>query len=1019
MSKLPARPALTRPGLHRPIRLVLALLASAAPGAPAQAQEEPGVPELPVRTHTLENGLRVVVLPRPTSPTIAFAVYTGVGGVDERPGETGIAHLLEHLLFKGTTTIGTRSLEREMELFPQIDAVFDSLVSERDRESAEDGRVRRLEERLRSLETRARRYVNPNELDRIYSENGARGLNATTTAEETVYFVELPANRLELWMILEADRRLNPVLREFHTERNVVMEERSLRVDTDPAGKLAEAHLAAAFQVHPYGQPVVGTVHDLERLDRARVDAYFHRYYGARNTVIAIVGDVDAEETLAMAERYFSALAPGDVPTPVTVVEPPQEGERRVRVEFEAEPRIRMGWHVPEDTHSDGPALAMLSAVLTAGRTSRLYRRLITEDRIASSVVSSTAPGGRYPRLFVIEALPAPGHDVVELEAAIHTELARLASEAPREVELTRVRNQLQASAVRRLRSNLSLAFELAGAVSRYNDWREVFRGTQRMVDVTADDVRRVVATYFGDANRTTAVLERPQVVAAAEVEAPPADSLHAPADPTPRARPRTGQVARRIELGTRPARSTVPRVEVGRAAALAFEPPPLDYDETEPVVERVGGVPVIFLEDRSLPLVSVFFRFDRGFSNLPRERYAAVTALGSMLQNGGTEALSPDSLALRMELLAMESSFSSSGDAMASGFSVLSRDLDAGLDLWRQVLLEPRFDSAEIEVWRNKELDYTRRSQDSPQSVAYSAFNHLMFGDHPIGWDMGPSDLTPERVNAGTLVEAHRELFCRDDLMIGVAGDASWEAIRDRMARLIEQWPACEGELGDSPRPEVRREGGIFLIPRKVDQATVVMGLPSTVHEGDKGTYFASRVANAILGSSGMSSRLMQRIRTEKGYAYGATSTWTAPRKNDGILAMVASSRTETATATAETMLEVLEEMSREAPAASEVKSIREEITNGMVFSLQSAAQIVQRRMAYLASDIPVDWLETYLREIQRVDPGDVLRVVRAQFDPAALTWLVVGDPEILRPQLERLGPVTLLEESTAVPVG
>ncbi|MCA9736544.1 MAG: insulinase family protein [Gemmatimonadetes bacterium] len=1016
MSTLPARSALIH-ALRR-VGAVLGMALGTLPVSAAAQTSDDGIPELPVAERTLANGMRFVVLPRPTSPTIAFAVHTGVGGVDEVPGETGIVHLLEHLLFKGTTTIGTRSLEREMELFPQIDAVFDSLVAERDRGvEANAVRVGRLEERLQALEARARRFVNPNELDRIYSENGARGLNATTTAEETVYFVELPANRLELWMILEADRRLNPVFREFHTERNVVIEERNLRVDTDPAGKLYEAHMAEAFRVHPYGQPVVGTLEDLERLDRPRVEAYFRRYYGARNTVVAIVGDVDAEATLDMAERYFSTVPPGEVPPPVTVVEPPQDGERTVEVTFDAEPRIRVAWHIPALDHPDAPALQMLSAVLTAGRTSRLHKRMVTQERIASSVVSSTVPGGRYPGLLVVEALPAPGHDVQELRSAILEEVERLRQEPPVELELTRVRNQLEAGAVRRLRSNLSLAFELAGTVARHGDWRETFRATDRMVDVTPADVQRVAQAWLVEQQRSVALLRRPVVAdaTAPDSTAAPAEAGGEPGDTPPRRPAQAGadRVRQRIEVGLPRVAPASPDAEVGRGPALAFEPPPLRYDETEPRVERLEGVPVVFLEDHSLPLASVFFRFDRGFAHLPRTQYAAVTALSSMLQNGGTERLPPDSLSLRMELLAMESSFSSTGEAMASGFNVLSRDLEDGLSLWRQVLLEPRFDSTEIEIWRARELDYTRRSEDSPQSVAYSAFNHLMFGEHPIGWDMGADDLTQERVNPTTLRDAHAAIFCRDQLIIGIAGDLSWSEARTRLEPLLQAWPPCARSLDDPAPPTVRSAGGIFLIPKRTPQATVVLGQPTTVREGDRADYFASRVANSILGSSGMSSRLMQRIRTEKGYAYGATSTWTAPRRSNGILAMVTSSRTETTVPAAEVMLDVLRQMSEQAPERAEVRSIREEITNGMVFTLQSAAQVVQRRMSYLASDIPADWLETYLEEIQRVEPDDVLRVVKAQFDPGKITWLLVGDPDILLPELERLGPVTLLEAS------
>ena len=1003
-----------------PVRAKASAPAQDVAGAPTTA---PGgtVPDLPVRIQTLENGLRVAVLPRKASPTVAFAVYTGVGGVDETPGETGIAHLLEHLLFKGTTTIGTRSLRDERRLFQRIDAVFDSIVQERGQRGGPDPtRLTALQSRLEALETEARRFVIPNELDRIYAENGARGLNATTTAEETIYFVELPANRLELWMILEADRRLNPVFREFHTERDVVLEERSLRVDTDPAGKLYEAHLATAFSHHPYRQPVVGTRDDLERIDRSTVREYFDRFYGARNTVIAIVGDVDPDEVLRMAEEYFGDLRPGEVPEAITYGEPPQTGEKRVEVLFEAQPRVRIGWHIPPATHPDGPALDMLAAVLTAGRSSRLHRRLITEERIASSVVSTSAPGRRYSRLFVVEGLPTAGHTVGQLENTVYDELARIETELPDEIELQRVRNQLRAGSVRRLRSNLSLAFELSGAIAQTGDWREAFLRTERLLAVTPADLQRVVRTYLNPWNRTVAVLRRPdsaeQLALAPEAGADAMDAVDDEPEP-----PSTGP-SEDVSVATTFRNPSAPnRSRIGRAAALAFEPPPLEYDERAPQIRRVRGVDVVYLEDQSLPLANFYFRINRGFSNLPRDRYAGVTALSSTLQNGGTADLPPDSVSLLIDLLAIESSFSSTGEAMASGFNVLTENVDPALELWRQILLEPRFDSTEVEVWRTKELDYRLRSEDSPQSVAYASFNKLMFGDHPIGWDLEPADLTPDHLNVRMLREVHRALFCRDHLVIGVSGALTWEQVEAKLDALLAEWPRCERTLPESSPARVRVQGGMFLIPRKVDQATVVLGQPSSVREGDADTYFASRVANAILGSSGMSSRLMRRVRTESGFAYGATSTWTAPRKSDGILAMVTNSRSATTVPAAGLMLTVLKEMSEEAPTDSEVRAVRDEITNGMVFSIQSAGQIVQRRMAFLAQDIPVDWQETYLREIQRVSPEDVLRVIRSEYDPSQITLLVVGDPDVLLPELEQWGPVVVLEDGvpSEPPVG
>ncbi|MDX1646096.1 MAG: pitrilysin family protein [Longimicrobiales bacterium] len=467
---------------------------------------------LPVREMELDNGMRVLLLPRRGAPTVAFVMKFAVGGIHEHLGTTGVAHLLEHMLFKGTESIGTTDVQAERELFRRADAIHDRILSLR---SAYPGAIPdsarleldRLRDSLTSVEDSARTFVVSNEFDRILTRAGARGLNATTSNEATTYFVELPANRAELFFILEGDRMRRPVFREFYTERDVVMEERRMRVESNPAGALYEAHLGAAFTMHPYGVPVVGYRSDLETLRRADIARYYRDFYGPNNAVLAVVGDFDPEQVEAWVRRDLEPIPRGLEPPAVHAVEPRQRGERRVEVVWDAEPSVRIGWHVPAVTHSDAPALAVLSAILTGGRTARLHRRLVTEERKASSIFSSMGPGELHPRLFQIEATPIHPTTTEELEAAVYEEIRRIAKEGPTEEEVERVRNQIAASAIRRLRSNFGLALQLADSETLLGDWRATFRATDRLRNVTSRDVQRVAGAYFEARNRTVATL--------------------------------------------------------------------------------------------------------------------------------------------------------------------------------------------------------------------------------------------------------------------------------------------------------------------------------------------------------------------------------------------------------------------------------------------------------------------------------------------------------------------------------
>lgn len=491
--------------------VALATAVALCPGV-ALSQEPVGnaaTPEIPLDVHeiTLDNGMRVLVLPRTGAPTVSFVMQFGIGGVDEEPGSTGIAHLLEHMLFKGSTTIGTRDVAAERALFREMDIAHERLLSA---VAAGDSVLARVHyQTIEELEDEARTHVIPNEYTEIITRAGGQGLNAMTTSEATTYFVELPANRTELFFALESDRMANPVFREFYRERDVVMEERRMRVDTSPGGALYEAHLREAFAVHPYGQPVVGTMDDLFRLTRSGVSEYYRRFYGPGNAVLAVVGQVEPDEIERFATRYFGAIPAGERPAPVAVVEPPQRSERRVHVEWDAQPLLRIGWHIPAADHEDAPALALLSSLLTGGRTSRLHRRLVTEERVATSIFSSTGPGSLYPGLFQIDVTPVHPTTPELLEARIYEEVERIATEGPTEVEIERVINQIEAGSIRRLQSNLGLAFQLADSESLFGDWRETFRSPAKFASLDVGDVQRVAAKYLTSANRTVATIGR------------------------------------------------------------------------------------------------------------------------------------------------------------------------------------------------------------------------------------------------------------------------------------------------------------------------------------------------------------------------------------------------------------------------------------------------------------------------------------------------------------------------------
>jgi zinc protease len=454
---------------------------------------------------------------------------------------------------------------------------------------------------------------------------------------------------------------------------------------------------------------------------------------------------------------------------------------------------------------------------------------------------------------------------------------------------------------------------------------------------------------------------------------------------------------------------------EIGRAAVESLRFEPLVFRPPEPELHVLSnGVRVLHLEDRSLPLVNVFARFRGGSSHFPRAYYAAATALPSLVRSGGTSAMPPDSLDALLEQYAIGTTVGTGGESAFASLNTLTRNLDVALDLFGAMLKTPRLDPAMVEVWRGQELESVRRRADEPGRLAFSEFNRLVFGDHPIGWEMGADDLEPEDLSPDRLRWVHRRVFCRENMLLGVAGDASWSELRPRLERLVRGWPACAERLTRIPTPAMRREPGVFLIRRPLEQSTVVMAHAAGLRQADAEPFYASRIGSSILGAGGLSSRLMTRVRSEKGYAYSVSSLWTAPRTYDGLVGAITQTKAESTVAAIRLILATVDEMTRQPPTADEVSRTVDEVVNGFVFNFESPAQIVARRMALLADGLPDDWLQRYLDGIQEVSPEDVRDVFARHVRTDRMMILVLGDPTKLDEPLEALGPVTELDVGT-----
>lgn len=479
----------------------------------APAQDSTRGITIDVKEHVLKNGMKVLILERHNAPTVACYVYFRVGSVHEPASQSGIAHLLEHLLFKGTHTIGTTNYRKEIELTNRQDEIMERLETlyqlkesrPADKPSTEDIEIKTLEEELKQVNRSLQSYMVSKEYTQIYEKNGARDLNASTSQYTTNYYCQLPANKLELWAWLESDHLSNPVLRGFYEERDTVLEERRMRSEDNPGGLLWEEFICAMFKAHPYHRPIIGWRSDVESLKRKQVEDYFKRFYAPNNAIAVIVGDVNTDEVIRLMKRYFEAIPAGTPVAPITTIEPEQFGERRVTVELDAQPVLIIGYKGTTIGQKDDYVFDIISNILSEGRTSRFYKKLVLAKKMCLNIDAFNS-AQKDVGFFGVYATPQAPYTTAEVEQAVYEELELLKKEPVTDKELQRAKNNLEVGFLRGLNSNDGMA-ERIGGNEISSSWRYLLDWLPNCQKVTAQDIMDAANKYFVPTKRTVGTM--------------------------------------------------------------------------------------------------------------------------------------------------------------------------------------------------------------------------------------------------------------------------------------------------------------------------------------------------------------------------------------------------------------------------------------------------------------------------------------------------------------------------------
>ncbi len=507
--------------------LCLAALAASALGAAEKKAE------VPVEEFTLENGMKFLVVSRPSQATVMGGWVAHVGSANERPGITGVAHFFEHMMFKGSRIVGTTDEARDREIMIEQEKLQEQIRAEYARQRARfrkgeiddpfapanrTAELEKLEAEFQKLVVEQRALMVKDEFDKIYTEAGASGMNATTNTDSTIYFITVPANKVELWFWMESERLLQPVFREFYSERDVVQEERRLRVESTPTGRFDEQLNAMFWTSHPYKWDAIGWMSDLKTLSMADAQDFFSTYYAPGNLTAALVGNITVAEAKALAGKYFGRIPASGRPVPdIVTLEEQQLAEKRMNAECDCQPQVSVQFHTVPFEHKDQYALDVVQSLLN-GQTGRLRKSLVLEQQIASSA-SAGQQSLRWNGSFALSAETKGEATPAALEAALWTELVRLQNEPVPGEELAKVKNQIVAESYRNLENPFFLLLQLL-FYDGWGDWKYLNEWSAKTLAVTAEDVQRVAKQYFTAENRTVATYNRKAGSAAEEIPA-------------------------------------------------------------------------------------------------------------------------------------------------------------------------------------------------------------------------------------------------------------------------------------------------------------------------------------------------------------------------------------------------------------------------------------------------------------------------------------------------------------------
>jgi predicted Zn-dependent peptidase len=946
---------------------------------------------LDIKEFTLENGMQFLVVERHTTPQVAMRVAIRAGSALEETGKTGIAHMLEHMLFKGTKNFGTRDYERDQQLQEQIEGAYQAIRAEQKKRKPDHDLIEQKRSEMSALRQEVQNIYVAQTFSAQLGKNGAVGVNAFTTQDQTQYTMSVPSDMIEQWFSIVSEQLFEPSWREFYVEKEVVQREWAFRYVNNPNGAAWLDLYATAYTAHPYRNPVIGWKSDMEKFNTRDAAAFHGKYYTPTNAVAVLVGDVTPARAKQLAEIYFGRYPGGDRSPEHVTAEPPQQGPRKRIHWFKGTqtPLVRIGFHGAQMGSPDFYALDALTMVLSHGRSARLTQEVVDKGLAVDAWAYN--PDNRYGGLLILggspnepEALknrmPSESESRLAYQAACESlektlleQLDRMKNELVSQKELERIKKLNHRDFIDRMRSNEDLAGTIA-TMEVQAGWEYLTGYLQHIAMVTPEDIRRVARQYARDDNRTTIY-----VIPGGTPDQPPENYMEIRS---------LGGSAARLDTAPETLRNHSDHpTPAGWKHPLSFERNPSKIEYPAGDVGLIEDTKVFFLQDNELPLIDLVLLIKAGAVDTGDDHTGLTDLLDTLLIRGGTRTYSPADLAVLLDEHAIQVSASVGDEDTAIHLSVMKEDWHKGLEILQEILTHPRFDPHLLDVLKTRHLTSLRRQNENAQAVAMREGNVWQFKGHPYGRNPLKGLETIPGIERKDFKEFVRKYFVPSNMVVAVAGDIDREAVMESLKDFLHALPSADAP-GRHIEDPAETPPILTLVhkPGQV-QSQVNLRLPSVKRTHPD--FWRVNLLMSIFG--GNDSMLYRRLRDDLGLVY---STWfqQAYKWHAGFLiGYIGCKADQTGDAIKETV-HIMESLRKEIPE-QELDLKRRDTLNGFIFNVDSPLQLVKVYGRYALRNEPLDTLERIQDAFIEASREKLEKLATTYLDPKKLQITVVAD--------------------------